>query len=171
MKHLTILLFVLALGSAAWAEEAAPTTRPTTRPAGQIPDVDAMMRSLLVPERPRPTPLTPAPDPPPIATADRPIKPNPPPQNLIREGTVRFDRLGRLTRNADGQQEFTFDSDGQTLSDPPMIVLPNRKLMDMENAVKNMGQDLKFRITGTVTEYNGRNYILLDKAVVVSANQ
>jgi hypothetical protein len=169
MKHLTSLLFVLAWACAAWAQVAAPTTAPTTRPA--IPDVDAMMRSLLVPERPRAMPIPPAPDPPPISSIDRPIKPNPPPQNLVREGTIRFDRLGRLTRNADGQQEVTFDGDGQTLSDPPMIVLPNRKLMDMENLIKSTGAEQKFKITGMVTEYNGRNYILLDKAQAVSSDR
>ena len=63
--------------------------------------------------------------------------------------------------------EFTFDSDGKTMKDPPLVVLPNLKLMAMENAVTGSSRDLRFRISGTVTEYKGRNYILLDKVVVV----
>jgi hypothetical protein len=39
--------------------------------------------------------------------------------------------------------------------------------MAMENAVNGSNRDLKFRITGMVTEYKGRNYILLEKVVVV----
>jgi hypothetical protein len=53
------------------------------------------------------------------------------------------------------------------MKDPPLVVLPNLKLMAMENAVTGSSRDLRFRISGTVTEYKGRNYILLDKVVVV----
>jgi hypothetical protein len=52
------------------------------------------------------------------------------------------------------------------MQDPPVIVLPNLKLMQMEQALKGTNRDLRFRITGMVTEYNGRNYILIEKAVV-----
>jgi len=87
---------------------------------------------------------------------------------VLREGTFIVNRVGRLTRSADGQQmEFTFDSDGKTMKDPPLVVLPNLKLMAMENAVTGSSRDLRFRISGTITEYKGRNYILLDKVVVV----
>jgi hypothetical protein len=53
------------------------------------------------------------------------------------------------------------------MQDPPVVILPNLKLMGMEQAVKNSSRDLKFSITGMVTEYNGRNYVLLEKVVVV----
>jgi hypothetical protein len=39
--------------------------------------------------------------------------------------------------------------------------------MAMENATKAQSRDLRFRVTGMVTEYGGRNYILLEKVVVV----
>jgi hypothetical protein len=38
----------------------------------------------------------------------------------------------------------------------------------MEAVVAGRSVDVHFRISGTVTEYKGRNYILLDKAVVLS---
>ena len=53
------------------------------------------------------------------------------------------------------------------MRDPPVVILPNLKLMSMETAVGSANRDLRFRITGTVTEYHGRNYILLDKVVVM----
>jgi hypothetical protein len=74
-----------------------------------------------------------------------------------------------LSHTPDGQQAiFTFDTDGTTLADPPMIILPNLKLLSMENAVTGQSKDVHFRVSGKITEYKGRNYILLDKAVVVA---
>ena len=48
-----------------------------------------------------------------------------------------------------------------------MLILPNLKLMSMESAVTSADRDLRFRVTGMVTEYRGRNYVLLEKVVVV----
>ncbi|HEV2295927.1 MAG TPA: hypothetical protein VGR35_18920 [Tepidisphaeraceae bacterium] len=97
------------------------------------------------------------------------VAPGAPVVNVMREGTDIVNRVGRLTRSADGEQwEFTFESDGRTLLDPPVIVLPNLTLMLMESNVTGSSRDLRFRITGEVTEYRGRNYILLRKASVVS---
>jgi hypothetical protein len=86
-------------------------------------------------------------------------------QNLVREGSYIADRVGRLTRTPEGQVEFTFEADGLALKDPPMLILPNLKLMIMESMVKNASKDLKFHVSGMVTEYNGRNYILLEQVV------
>lgn len=97
------------------------------------------------------------------------IVPGAPTLNVLREGSFIVDRVGRLTRASDGQGwEFTFEADGQALRDPPVLVLPNLKLMLMEDQLKETRRDLKFRVTGMVTEYRGRNYILLEKVVVLS---
>jgi hypothetical protein len=91
---------------------------------------------------------------------------------LLREGTYIIDRVGRIRKTADGlQAEFVFEADGKALRDPPVIVLPNLKLMAMESAAKSASRDLRFRITGMVTEYNGRNYLLLEKVVVIPEGQ
>jgi hypothetical protein len=96
------------------------------------------------------------------------VAPGAPSVQVLREGTFIVDRTGRLSRGADGQTwELTFESDGRAMRDPPLIVLPNLKLMAMENATKSQSRDLRFRVTGMVTEYGGRNYILLEKVVVV----
>ena len=49
-----------------------------------------------------------------------------------------------------------------------MIILPNMRLTMMENAIAQQNRDLKFRVTGMVTEYHGRNYILLEKVSVMT---
>ncbi len=95
-----------------------------------------------------------------------PVAPNVP---VVREGTHRINVSGRLSHSADGQQAiFTFDSDGTTMKDPPMIILPNLKLESMEGVLQNKASDVHFRVSGTITEYKGRNYILLDKVVVMA---
>jgi len=96
------------------------------------------------------------------------IAPGAQPINTLREGSYIVDRVGRLLKGSDNQGwEFAFEADGQALKDPPVVVLPNLKLMLMEDQIKETRRDLKFRITGMVTEYRGRNYVLLDKVVVV----
>ena len=75
---------------------------------------------------------------------------------------------GTINRTADGQHwEFAFDADARAMKDPPVIVLPNLWLMAMEQASKGSSRTLRFRVTGMVTEYNGRNYILLEKVFVL----
>jgi hypothetical protein len=37
----------------------------------------------------------------------------------------------------------------------------------MEDAVRSSSRDLRFRVTGMITEYRGRNYILLEKVTVI----
>lgn len=157
---------------AAAGAAAAPATRPAADPASSSPDL--MLKQLLSGNRPKPA-LEPVefererrPD-----AATRPVAP---PRAgdaesfaVIREGTYLVDRVGRLTRTPEGQQELTLEADGSGLKDPPLILLPNQKLMLMERYVRNSSRDLKFRITGMVTEYHGRNYILLEKMVVVDA--
>ena len=51
-----------------------------------------------------------------------------------------------------------------------MILLPNQRLAEMEAALRR-GGDLRFQVTGMVTQYRGRNYVLLRKASVVSDAQ
>jgi len=94
------------------------------------------------------------------------VAPDAPAVKILPEGSLIVDRVGRLTKGADGQSwEFNFESDGQALKDPPLVVLPNRNLMLMEDLIKQTNQDLKFRVTGSITDYRGRNYVLFIKAI------
>ncbi len=97
------------------------------------------------------------------------VAPAAPVLSVIREGTHLINRVGRLSHSPDGHQAiFTFDADGKTMQDPPMVILPNLKLDTMEQDVVNLSKDEHFRVSGTITEYKGRNYIQLDKAVMMS---
>jgi hypothetical protein len=158
-------------GPATTAPAAPPPTRPTTAPKNL--SADEMLGQLL-----RTAPGAAAARPAPLRVEQLPgtdktsgsgaVAPGGPGVTLIREGRYLPDRLGRLTRSPDGKTaEFTFDSDGKTLRDPPLIIMPCLKLVQMQGTELAVG-DIKFRMSGTVTEYRGRNYILPEKVVYVS---
>ncbi|MGA2501069.1 MAG: hypothetical protein ABSH20_25305 [Tepidisphaeraceae bacterium] len=160
MRRLLNILAVLSIASAAWAQ--------TTRPATGTQSADDVLNRLLQPSRPVAQPLQPEPDPPKKdAGTVKTVAPAGEQLNLIREGTYLVDRVGRLTKTADNMNELTLEADGQGMKDPPLLILPNLKLMTMEKYIQSTSRDLRFRVTGLVTEYNARNYILLDKVVVV----
>ena len=164
MKTIAVLT-TLALAGAAWCQ----TTVPTTRPATTItpPNPDLMLKQLLSPSRPQ-RPLEPVDLPVEKDQSSRTaVAPKADTLNLVREGTYIVDRVGRLTISIEGQKELTFEADGAAMKDPPMLLLPNTNRTRMEMAVQASSRDLKFRVTGMVTEYNARNYILLEKVVVV----
>ena len=152
---------VVALGQTGPSTQ--PASDPSTRQSPEQTLVDMLKPSAGVAK-----PLQPTLDSQQVDTKSKyNVAPKTPPMAVQREGTFIFDRTGRLTRNADGTQaEFTFESDGKTLKDPPVIILPNLKLMTMEDAVKSTNRDLRFRVTGMLTEYRGRNYLLLEKVLV-----
>jgi len=95
------------------------------------------------------------------------LPPKAPVVNVLRERSQVFDRVARLSHSPDGiQEEITLESDGAAMQDPPLILLPNLKLVALEAAAAD--RNARFRVTGMVTEYRGRNYILLQKVVVMS---
>ena len=161
MRFTIALIVLVGIAGPAFAQ----ITRPATRPA-EPTNPDLMLRQLLGPARPSIKPLEPVTYPQDDTSSKNAVAPKVESQNLVREGSYIANRVGRLTRNADSQFEFTFEADGLALKDPPMIILPNLKLMAMETLVKNSSRDLKFEVYGMVTEYNGRNYILLEQVVV-----
>ncbi len=156
----------VSFGMIALAQDAAPMTQPTTRPSTQSTYDRLLGSDMTVAEKPLQPIANRAPD---NTTGANAVAPGAPQLPTKREGTFVIDRMGRLARSADGGWEFNFDADGAAMQDPPMKVLPNLKLMVMEDAIESGGGDLRFRVSGSLTEYRGRNYILLEK-VVVSQN-
>lgn len=150
MTKLVFALSTLALNCTLVAQ-----TAPSTRPSP-----GEMLDRLLNPDS--------AGGPPPL----QPIRPRNAPDlasgAVLREGTYLLDRTGRLTRTPDGQSWlFAFESDGRSLQEPPIQLLPNLKLMAIEDAARAAGRDLRYRVTGMVTEYRGKNYLLLEKVIVL----
>ena len=164
MKYVIITLILGSIAAGVLAQNA-----PATQPA-EVPAADLLNR-MLKPAGEAPAPLQPIVLPPPpnsVTGQSGAVAPNATTMPIIREGTFVTDRTGRLTKSPDGlHEEFTFDADGQAMQDPPMIILPNLKLELMEQAVNGANRDLKFHVTGMVTEYQNRNYLLMERVVVV----
>jgi hypothetical protein len=154
-----------------------PTTQPTTQPAEAADDV---LGRLLQTTRPT---TGPASDPSRPLSGDRfagglnnatgggtaSVAPDTPPQRLVREGTYIIDRLGTVRPSNDQRGlEFVFAADGEGRNaavDAPMLLLPNLNLVAVESVIRTE-PDRRLRVTGRVTEYRGRNYLLLEKVVV-----
>ncbi len=78
----------------------------------------------------------------------------------LREGSYIWNRPGRLMFN-DPLHEwiFVFQSDGQGLEEPPLIMLPCRLLQRMQTRSAQRGTEIKFRVSGKITQFKGRNYL------------
>lgn len=154
-----------------------PASQPATRPSTQPEGADAALDRLLEPAvsgEPATTnrALAPTPGGQPNNATGRgaaAVAPDTPRQPLVPEGTYVIDRLVRVRRSVDQRGlEAVFVVDGQSTAaalDPPMLLAPNLNLMSVEAAVRE-DPDRSYRVTGRVTEYRGRNYLLLEKVVV-----
>lgn len=157
---------MMALGIVGWtsARQASTGSSSTTEPVTSTasPEFDRLLGS-----GDSPSPLRPQSGP--GVDASGSVAPDAPVLQLKREGSFVIDRLGRLTKSADGKGwEFALDADGRSLQDPPLRVLPNIKLMLMEDQLESAGRELQFRISGMLTEYRGRNHVLIEKVVVIT---
>ena len=80
------------------------------------------------------------------------------------DGYMVIDRVGRPAFDPEERRyAFAFEADGESLAEPPVVIQPSRLLEVTENAMRNSGRRDKFRISGEVSRYQGRNYILLRK--------
>src|SRR5690606_23537753 len=126
-----LLLITLVVGGAsalAQSTSTPPTTGGTTSPSA-TQKLDQMLNTGAPSARPLPA-VPVAPRAINSATTRPGVSPGSPAMSVLREGTLIRDRTGRLARSADGSQvEFVFDADRDALQDPPVIILPNLKLM------------------------------------------
>lgn len=153
------LVSTVSIALIAVAQTTAPSTATTQSTYDRLLGTEPTLAEKPLQPAPRKTPDA--------STGTGAVAPGAPQLPTKREGTFIIDRMGRLSRSADGQNwEFNFEADGQAMQDPPMKVLPNLKLMVMEEAIERGGTDVRFRVSGSLTEYRGRNYILLEKVIV-----
>ena len=161
------LLLVLAMAGSAMAQ-----SLPTTRPIQGGVDADRVLNQLLQTPTGGVRPLQPSvpeTETTDVASTRNAVAPSAEAVRLQPEGSMLSQRIGRLQNITDGKRwELHFEADGRALQDPPMMVLPNLKLAGMEQQVKQSGRDLRFRVTGVITEYGGRNYVLIEKYEVVA---
>jgi hypothetical protein len=86
----------------------------------------------------------------------------------MREGQMIWSRTGHLVKDdKTGQFLFAFDSDGKKMADPPMTLLPSHLLMSMEDASEKGTRPVKFKVSGMVTEYRGKNFLLIQSMQAV----
>jgi len=68
-----------------------------------------------------------------------------------------------------GEWAFVVDSDtdvtGPALGETPLVLLPCRTLLRMERSVGARGDGVAFELTGRLTSYGGRSYVLPSLAV------
>lgn len=168
--HALVMQFAFSV-----AEEAAPSetaTTPVNKPTGGKPatgpattpakddDVAAIVRDLQnAAERPR---ALSRPDmqvindakPTRGADVDAPV--------LVSERTVLVRKRGRLVRlaSAEGRFAFAFDNDPDSPAPAPMLLHPCAMLQAIEDIAGEQGDWLTFELTGRVTRFGERNYVL-----------
>lgn len=81
---------------------------------------------------------------------------------LLPEGYRIARRPGRLVPAEGWGWAVAFEERGRGAVDRPMRLLPNRFLEQMEAASEAGTQAVVFEVSGTVTEYRGENYLLVD---------
>lgn len=81
------------------------------------------------------------------------------PEHVLAEGTVLTRRRARLVRGAVGAV-LAFDNDPNSPGLGAMPILPCRMLEHMENVAAQHGEDLVFVVSGRVSTYQSRNYVL-----------
>ena len=95
----------------------------------------------------------------------QPVDPKTKAPLIIREGDWVINRLGRFHADPKGSPLFVYEADGSALTEPPLVLLPSRKLELMEQLAKQR-PDAKFLVTGEITAYHGKGYLLLRKVML-----
>jgi len=135
-----------------------------TQPAQQP---DQILHRLLQHAPPVTPPTVPGTRSEPASVSPTLVRPAPtgPAAKLLPEGYYISDRRGRLVKQA-GHWEFAFEADVSGRIDPPIRLLPNRWLEKMEADSAAATRSMAFRVSGEVTEYHGKNYLLVRKVLI-----
>lgn len=178
-----VLAVTVLFGSAGSAQERSPAPataprEPASRPAGQrdaaLPrpeptasEVLEMLKPREGMSRPIVRPVIPGRQqrtrPAPAATPPNAVVPVE--HRLWPDGYRLVDRPGRLQREGD-YWVFAFESRSTQTAEPPIRLLPNRMLEDMEIASAGGTRSVVFLLSGEVTEYHGVNYLLVQKMLI-----
>ena len=86
----------------------------------------------------------------------------------LAENHMVANRVGRIAYDPDSRYWlFAFEADTQSLAEPPIALLPAQLLEIVEKTLQKNSQPVKFRISGQVTRYQNKNYLLLRKLLIV----
>ncbi len=81
-------------------------------------------------------------------------------KTVLPEGTILTSRRGRVVRLAAGELAFAVDGDGQNGIEPPMTLLPSATLQRLEDLILWRGERQTVEISGRLTSYAGKNYLM-----------
>ena len=140
------------------------TSKPATAKIGQNTSAQNVLNRLLSHHLSRPLQqlvhIQPMLTAKPIPDLPQPIQYAHPP--ALREGSFIWNRAGRLLFNQPLHEWiFVFQADGPGLSEPPLVLLPCRLLQRMETRSARVGTEIKFRVSGKITQFKGRNYLFI----------
>jgi hypothetical protein len=175
------VVLIALVSHALWAQDAqrSPANRGETddaKPTGELveprrePTPSEVLERLMPREgvaRPIVRPSDPA-APRPTQLASHALPPNavvPVQPRLLPDGYRLVDRPGRLQREGDFWV-FAFESRSTAVVEPPLRLLPNRLLEDMEISSAGGTQPVVFLVSGEVTQYHGVNYLLVQKMLI-----
>ncbi len=90
---------------------------------------------------------------------------------LVPEGTILTSRRGRVIRLAGGELAFSVDGDGQNGIEPALTLLPSATLQRLEDLILWRGEKQPVEISGRVTSYGGKNYLMPTIFVVPAGSE
>jgi hypothetical protein len=105
-------------------------------------------------------------------TAQKRILTSSGPEIQQKDGDMIIDRVGRLVFDIQQEcfkYEYIFESDGVSLNQQPVVLHPNRLLEEMEERTGARRQ-VKFRVTGQISKYKKKDYMLLRKIIILPSN-
>jgi len=141
------------------AAPASPSVPAAPAPAGKEPDITPppQLPDVEIPSIPEvgQDPFKPGP---------RPVRPKPP--DTIDEGKRLFNREGRFEVDQIGRAIFVFDS-----GDKPIWLLESTWREYLEKVTAQGKKKAHWRVSGIVTVYGGRNYLLLTKVVPMGGEE
>jgi hypothetical protein len=143
---------------------ARPATQPASQPTARRPAQVDILQKLLE----RQTRAEPIPARQPEGNAERRMVPDaravtsPDGAPLMLEGTMVIERPGRLVVDGD-RVEFVFSTDEYQRAAKTMEILRNQLLEAMEAEAQRGGGE--FIVSGEITRYRNRNYLLLRKVL------
>ncbi len=132
------------------------TPPPTPAPASSPQPTVTVPRIIVTPMN-TPTLEPVRPNVPPPASQDLSLSNNPP---LLREGAFISGARAQLVKGKSGRWYAIFDPDSSGRAIPPMVVMENSNLAAMERVAAREATGTRVRMSGRVTVYRDRNFIL-----------
>jgi len=89
----------------------------------------------------------------------------------IRRHCILANRTGFLHKQVEGLPVFGFDALGRNIEPAPLCLLPCEALERTEQEQSEDLEPVRLKIAGIVTEYKGKKYLLLERAVRVYSHE